>query len=112
MQSGSAMALDVLRVDGGAASNDWLMQYQADVLGVPVERPDSVETTALGAAALAGVAAGIWRDADDFVTPGRFVRFVPSGGTMARDGRAGWQRAVRAALGWARDDARAAGENR
>ena len=50
-----------LRVDGGATMNDWLMQFQADMLGVPVERPDMVETTALGAAGLAGLAAGVWQ---------------------------------------------------
>ena len=49
-----------LRVDGGATANAWLMQFQADVLGVHVERPDIVETTALGAAGLAGLAAGVW----------------------------------------------------
>lgn len=104
MASGGAMKLDVLRVDGGASSNDWLMQFQADVLGVPVERPDSVETTALGAAALAGVAAGIWRDAVAFTAPRRFQRFTPGAGAgVARQGRAGWHRAVRAALSWARD---------
>jgi glycerol kinase len=60
MLSASGASVDVLRVDGGAAQNDWLMQFQADVLGVPVERPDMVETTALGAAGLAGLATGVW----------------------------------------------------
>lgn len=103
MQASSEKRFGALRVDGGAASNDWLMQFQADVLGVPVERPDSVETTALGAAALAGVSAGVWRDAADFVGPRHFTRFEPRAGTAARDGHAGWRRAVRAALSWARD---------
>ena len=101
-----------MRVDGGAANNDWLMQFQADLLGVPVERPDSVETTALGAAALAGVAAGVWRNAEDFVAPRRFARFVPGVGAgagaaaaTAREGHAGWRRAVRATLAWTRDNA-------
>jgi glycerol kinase len=94
-----------LRVDGGATQNDWLMQFQADVLGVPVERPDMIETTALGAAGLAGIAAGVWRDADEFLARRRFTRFVPGdGATGARDGLRGWHRAVRAALAWARDD--------
>ena len=92
----------ILRVDGGAAANDWLMQFQADVLGRAIERPDVVETTALGAAGLAGLAVGIWRDVDDFVSRRRFARFEP---TM-RDGdraaaREGWRRAVAAALAWA-----------
>src|SRR5262245_60650994 len=55
----------VLRVDGGAAANDWLMQYQADLLGVAVERPQVVETTALGAGLLAGLAVGFWRSHRD-----------------------------------------------
>ena len=59
-----------LRVDGGAAANDWLMQFQADVLGIPVERPDMVETTALGAAGLAGVALGVWSGTEDFLADG------------------------------------------
>jgi glycerol kinase len=50
-----------LRVDGGASANDWLMQYQADLLGVPVRRPRVIETTALGAGLLAGLGAGVWR---------------------------------------------------
>jgi len=105
MQVSSHKKFEVLRVDGGAASNDWLMQFQADVLGVPVERPDSVETTALGAAALAGVSAGIWRDAADFLGPRRFTRFEAHGDAAAREGHVGWRRAVRAALAWARDRA-------
>ena len=92
-----------LRVDGGAAANDWLMQFQADVLGVPVERPDMIETTALGAAGLAGLALGVWRSPDDFLTGRRFTRFEP---TMSADERAArrgqWDRAVRAALAWSR----------
>jgi glycerol kinase len=108
MRAAHPAPLGRLRVDGGAANNDWLMQFQADVLGVPVERPDSVETTALGAAALAGVAAGLWRDAGEFAAPRRFARFVPGVGAesaAARDGYAGWDRAVRATLAWTRDGA-------
>lgn len=105
MRAHASGALDILRVDGGAAANDWLMQFQSDVLGVPVERPDSVETTALGAAALAGVAAGIWKDADEFVAPRRFMRFAPNPDMRdaAAQGRKGWSRAVRATLSWTRD---------
>ena len=102
-ESGASRAFDALRVDGGATANDWLMQFQADVLDAPVERPDAVETTALGAAALAGVAAGIWKDAGDFVAPRQFTRFTPANATAARTAHAGWQRAVRAAVAWARD---------
>lgn len=104
MRAKGRVPFDRLRVDGGATSNDWLMQFQADVLGVPVERPDIVETTALGAAGLAGIAGGIWKDADAFLAARRFTRFVPGdGGTAARTGHTGWRRAVRGALVWARD---------
>jgi glycerol kinase len=93
-----------LRVDGGATENDWLMQFQADVLGVPVERPDVVETTALGAAGLAGVAGGVWTDAHSFLAARRFTTFRPGpDASRARDGLAGWGRAVRATVAWARD---------
>jgi glycerol kinase len=93
-----------LRVDGGATENDWLLQFQADVLGVPVERPDVVETTALGAAGLAGIAAGVWPSPQSFLEARRFTTFRPGVGVAAaREGQAGWARAVRAALTWARD---------
>lgn len=100
----SGARFDRLRVDGGATSNDWLMQFQANILGVPIERPDMVETTALGAAGLAGLAAGVWKDVDAFLATRHFTSFEPS---MSR-GRAGellagWRRAVRATVSWARD---------
>ncbi len=104
MRAKGRVPFDRLRVDGGATSNDWLMQFQSDVLGVPVERPDIVETTALGAAGLAGIAGGVWKDADAFLAARRFTRFVPGdGGAAARTGHVGWRRAVRGALAWARD---------
>jgi glycerol kinase len=102
--AGTKTQFDRLRVDGGATTNDWLMQFQADILGVSVERPDMVETTALGAAGLAGLAAGVWKDTDAFLSTRRFASFTP---TMNRSEAsslvAGWQRAVRATLAWARD---------
>jgi glycerol kinase len=103
MTAAGSVSVPVLRVDGGASANDWLMQFQADVLGVPVERPDMVETTALGAAGLAGLALGVWRSSADFVGARRFRRFEPR--TTAGERRAlaaGWSRAVGAALAWAR----------
>lgn len=104
MRSKGKVPFDRLRVDGGATGNDWLMQFQADVLGVPVERPDIVETTALGAAGLAGIAGGVWKDADAFLAARHFTRFVPGEGAVAaRAGHDGWRRSVRAALSWARD---------
>jgi glycerol kinase len=108
MREQSGAPFERLRVDGGATTNDWLMQFQADILGVPVERPDMVETTALGAAGLAGLAAGMWRSADDFLATRQFTSFKPK---MDRKAAAallsGWQRAVATAVTWARDGARA-----
>jgi glycerol kinase len=104
MRGESGAPFDRLRVDGGATTNDWLMQFQADILGVPVERPDMVETTALGAAGLAGLAAGVWPDADGFLATRRFTRFTPRmDRTDAMRLMAGWQRAVGASVAWARD---------
>jgi glycerol kinase len=92
-----------LRVDGGAAANDWLMQFQADLLGVPVERPDVIETTALGAAGLAGQAVGVWRGVEDRLAGRTYRRFEPTIGEAERERlNAGWRRAVGAALAWAR----------
>jgi len=103
MTAGGEVGVPVLRVDGGAAANDWLMQFQADVLGVPVERPDMVETTALGAAGLAGLATGVWTSSTEFLGGRRFQRFEPqTTAAERRDLVAGWSRAVHAALSWAR----------
>jgi glycerol kinase len=104
MAAASQTHFPMLRVDGGATANDWLMQFQADMLGVPVERPDCIETTALGAAGLAGIASGVWGSADEFIGARQFTRFDPKmsqadATTMMK----GWHRAVRAATSWARD---------
>ena len=99
----SGVAFDRLRVDGGASVNDWLMQFQADVIGVPVERPEIVETTSLGAAGLAGIASGVWKDADSFHSTGRYTTFDPSIGEADRSKLVrGWERAIGASLHWAR----------
>jgi glycerol kinase len=104
MRESGGVVFERLRVDGGASANDWLMQFQADVLGVPVERPDIVETTALGAAGLAGIAGGVWSSADAFMSKRAFDRFEPGAGSeAARTGAREWERAVRATLSWARD---------
>ena len=103
MRISAGGAFTLLRVDGGASANDWLMQYQADVLGVPVERPDMVETTALGAAGLAGLATGVWPDAQSFLASRKFDRFTPGrNAAAAREAHRGWERAVAATLSWAR----------
>ena len=91
-----------LQVDGGATANDFLMQFQADILGIPVRRPVVAETTALGAAYLAGLAVGYWKDRDEIRSnwqEGR--RFEPAMDAEQRDALyAGWQRAVERARGW------------
>jgi len=104
MQQRGRCTFERLRVDGGATENEWLMQFQADVLGVPVERPDMAETTALGAAGLAGIAAGVWPDASAFLGTRTFRSFLPGpNAAAARTARQGWERAVRATMSWARD---------
>jgi len=101
------VAVPVLRVDGGASANNWLMQFQADVLGIPVERPDLVETTALGAAGLAGLALGLWRSTEEFVERRQFMCFEPHMDESQRQTKLeGWHRAVDTALAWARADNR------
>jgi glycerol kinase len=100
MERDAGIRLTALRVDGGASASDLLMQLQADLLGVPVERPVLTESTALGAAALAGLGAGVWRDEG---RAGRTIdrTFTPSITAQARAARlAGWRRAVERARGW------------
>ena len=106
MEADSGITLQELRVDGGMVANNWLMQFQADMLGVPVQRPLVAETTALGAAYLAGLAVGFWAGLDDITRNWAMDRqFAPE---MASDSRErlyrGWRRAVERARGWARDD--------
>ncbi len=103
MERDAAMTLTELRVDGGAAANNLLMQFQADLLGVPVARPRVLETTALGAGYLAGLAVGYWKDAADVASNWQVDRrFEPA---MSRDRagelRAGWEKAVARAKDWA-----------
>lgn len=100
MESDSGIPVNALRVDGGAAANDFLMQFQSDILNIPVERPNVNETTALGAAYLAGLAVGYWDSADELANHENTERvFHP---VMAEEERtelyAGWQRAVKAAM--------------
>jgi glycerol kinase len=103
MRADSGLELQTLRVDGGAVRNDFLMQFQADILGVPVQRPVVTETTALGAAYLAGLATGFWSSQEEIAQKWAVERtFEPS---MSDDQRmalyAGWKRAVRRAQAWA-----------
>jgi glycerol kinase len=104
MEGDAGVRLPELRVDGGAAANDWLMQFQADVLGIPVRRPALVEMTARGAAGLAGLATGFWATPEEFAAarPEEAV-FTPAMDDAARaDALAGWRRAVDGASTWAR----------
>ncbi|WP_294625019.1 glycerol kinase GlpK [uncultured Bilophila sp.] len=102
MEKDSGLPLTALRVDGGASRNNMLMQCQADVLGVPVERPVITETTALGAACLAGLAVGFWAGEDELCSLWKLDRrFEPR---MDEERRAAllhqWHRAVKRAAGW------------
>jgi glycerol kinase len=103
MAQDADLALSVLRVDGGACRNDFLMQLQADVLGATVERPGMLEVTAFGAAALAGLAVGFWRDRRELesVTTRGATRFTPVLDAARRDALyRGWQRAVERSRDW------------
>ena len=106
VQGDSAMPLAELRVDGGAAGNDLLMQFQADLLGVPVVRPAVTETTALGAAYLAGLAVGFWPSAEaisgQWQVERRFEPVMPH--PQASKLRARWREAVERSRGWASTD--------
>ncbi|WP_018085303.1 glycerol kinase GlpK [Desulfurispora thermophila] len=105
MEADSGIKLTALKVDGGAVANNLLMQFQADILGVPVERPQVIETTALGAAYLAGLAVGFWQSKEELASRWKLdSRFAPQ---MAAEQREklyrGWQKAVRRAMDWAEE---------
>lgn len=105
MEADAGMQVAELRVDGGAAANDLLMQWQADLLGADVVRPEVIETTAAGAAYLAGLAVGFWPDIDtlerQWKLQRRFSRHLSEDEIARAVSR--WQRAVRAAKSWAED---------
>jgi glycerol kinase len=105
----SGIALGELRVDGGAAANDALLQMQADLLGVPVVRPAVTETTALGAAYLAGLAVGFWSSPEEIASQWRVERrFDPAmSRTDANRLRGRWSDAVTRSKGWATADTEA-----
>ena len=104
MEEGSGVRLNALKVDGGACKNNFLMQFQADIINAPVHRPVCVETTAMGASYLAGLAVGFWTSKDDVIKNWAFDRvFTPA---MDPDTRAKelkyWKQAVNTTLGWAK----------
>ena len=106
MQQDSGITLSSLKVDGGATVNQHLLNFQADLLGVPVRRPAVGETTALGAAYLAGLAVGYWNDLDDVRGNWALDReFAPTLDAQSRDSLyRRWQRAVQRSRDWARDE--------
>ena len=105
MQADAGVRLAELRVDGGAARNDFMMQFQSDLIGAPVVRPQITETTALGAAYLAGLAVGFWKSGDEIArqwrTERRFEPSMPAG--RVREMRGRWTEAVARAKSWAAD---------
>ena len=104
MKADSGIALSSLKVDGGASANNFLMQTQSDIINVPVNRPQCVETTAMGAAYLAGLAVGYWKDLEDIKNNWMVDRtFVPILEEKTRTERIqGWKKAVKYAYGWAK----------
>ena len=104
MQNDSGISMPVMRVDGGASANNFLMQFQSDILGADVVRPAIIESTALGAAMLAGRAVGLWTDGDLAHLQKEEKRFTPQmeGGARERLLRQ-WRRAVSRAEGWAEE---------
>ena len=105
MEADAGISIKELRVDGGATANDLLMQFQADILNTKVVRPRVTETTALGAAYLAGLAVGFWNNIDEI--QGQWQEDMAFDPSMTADERTvltkGWQRAVRSAIAWADD---------
>ncbi|MEA4970853.1 MAG: glycerol kinase GlpK [Candidatus Pelethousia sp.] len=106
MKADSGIELAALKVDGGACANDYLMQTQADIIGAPVMRPTCVETTAMGAAYLAGLAVGYWASKEDVVKNWAIDKtFKPEIEEADRAARIkGWNKAVKCAYGWAKED--------
>lgn len=106
MEKDAGVHLNSLRVDGGASANDFLMQFQADILGGEVVRPSCIETTALGAAYLAGMATGFWENAEEVKRNWNMERaFEPSASEEKRKKLLrGWKKAVRCTRDWARDE--------
>ena len=106
MKTDSGIELSALKVDGGASANNFLMQTQADIIGAPVKRPQCVETTAMGAAYLAGLAVGYWNNKEEVINNWTIGRtFNP---TIEQEKREtmimGWNKAVKYAYGWAKED--------
>ena len=106
MQADSGIQLEALKVDGGASANNLLMQIQSDIIQAPVHRPKCVETTAMGAAYLAGLAVGYWASKEDVIKNWAIDRvFAPAIEPEERDKKVkGWNKAVKYSFGWAKED--------
>ncbi len=106
MKADAGIDVSALKVDGGASANNFLMQFQADMINAPVRRPACVESTAIGAAYLAGLAVGYWSSKEDVVKNQKIDRiFEPDMSEEDRDTkRKGWNKAVKYAYGWAKND--------
>jgi glycerol kinase len=105
MAADAKLALPALKVDGGAVANNFLCQFQADVLDTPVMRPQVIETTAMGAAFLAGLGSGFWRSLDALATRQAIERtFTPRMDPATRASRyEGWRRAVERSRHWEKE---------
>lgn len=106
MKADSGIDLAALKVDGGASANDFLMQFQSDIINAPVKRPSCVETTAMGAAYLAGLAVGYWNSKEDVIKNWAVDKiFSPIMGEEDRERKIkGWNKAVKYSFGWAKED--------
>ena len=106
MKADSGIDLAALKVDGGASANDFLMQTQANIINAPVNRPQCVETTAMGAAYLAGLAVGYWESKEDVIKNWAIDQtFEPKiDDEQRRKMIKGWNKAVKYAYGWAQED--------
>ena len=106
MEADSGIRLSALKVDGGASANNFLMQTQADIINAPVNRPQCVETTAMGAAYLAGLAVGYWSDKEEVIKNWAIDQiFEPKISEEERKKKLkGWKKAVKYAYGWAKED--------
>ncbi len=106
MKADSGIELCSLKVDGGASANDFLMQTQANIIDAPVKRPQCIETTAMGAAYLAGLAVGYWKDKDEVIKNWAIDEIFTSkiGEKERKKKIKGWKKAVKYAYGWAKDD--------
>ena len=106
MKADSGIELSALKVDGGASANDFLMQTQSDIINAPVNRPQCVETTAMGAAYLAGLAVGYWANKEEVINNWAIDQtFEPSlPEEIRRERIKGWNKAVKYAYGWAKED--------